>query len=323
MSVAIRTEKVERIEKYARRAAPWIAAALFVVAAFFVIRTVRRIGFDAVLRTLRALEAGDVALAALTACASYLTLTLFDWLAVRSVCTKRIPYPKVAFASFTALSLGHTVGLAVLSSGTARYRIYSHFGLPFADIARIVFFAAATVATGLATLAGVGGLTRPDAIADFAGVPSWLATSLGAGAMLAVAAYLVWTARTGGSVKVLGHRHPVPSFRVALLQVGVGCVNFVLVAATLHRLLGTSTEVTLLAFASFYAAGNAIAILSHVPGGLGVLEMVVLSADRSAAAVSALVAFRVVYYIVPFLLGALAFATFELAVRRRRGRDRS
>jgi uncharacterized membrane protein YbhN (UPF0104 family) len=218
----------------------------------------------------------------------------------------------IALTSFTALSLGHTVGLAALSSGTVRYRFYSKLGLGEGEVARIVIFSATTVALGLLSVAGAAGAIQPVDIGAFVGLPTWLAATLGGLALLAVVAYVVFTARVGGSVRILGRTLRLPSARVAALQVAVGCTNYLLVAATLHALLGEDVAVSFLSFASLYAVANVLGILSHVPGGLGVLEAVVLAALPHAGAVSALIAFRVVYYLVPFLLGATTYAAFEL-----------
>jgi Uncharacterised protein family (UPF0104). len=50
-----------------------------------------------------------------------------------------------------------------------------------------------------------------------------------------------------------------------------------------------------------------IGVLSHVPGGVGVFETVVLGVMPGSVAVSdaaaALLLFRLIYYLVPFLLG--------------------
>jgi hypothetical protein len=57
--------------------------------------------------------------------------------------------------------------------------------------------------------------------------------------------------------------------------------------------------------------------VSHVPGGLGVLETVVIHLMPQPAVVGALVAFRVLYFLIPFTIGAALFAAYELAQRRR------
>ena len=62
------------------------------------------------------------------AAASYVCLTGFDALGVRYA-GRPLAYGRVALASFTALSIGHNLGFAALSSGAVRYRFYRRWGL--------------------------------------------------------------------------------------------------------------------------------------------------------------------------------------------------
>jgi uncharacterized membrane protein YbhN (UPF0104 family) len=65
-----------------------------------------------------------------------------------------------------------------------------------------------------------------------------------------------------------------------------------------------------------------IAVPTHVPGGLGVLEAVFVSVlGREVPAgrlVAGLLAFRALYYLVPLALAAALHLALELGVRRRR-----
>jgi uncharacterized membrane protein YbhN (UPF0104 family) len=67
-------------------------------------------------------------------------------------------------------------------------------------------------------------------------------------------------------------------------------------------------------------------LISHVPGGLGVTEFVVLSFPGSARTWAALIVFRIIYYIVPLLLGGIVLGVSALLERRAvpvtRARDR-
>lgn len=309
------------LAKGLRVAIPWLVAAVFAGACVVVVRTVRRQGVTALLQALQRVETVDVAVAGVLAAASYLTLTLYDWLGVRLVVGSRLAYPRVAFTSFAALAVGHTVGFAVLSTATIRYRLYSHFGLRGFDVARVVLCSATTVALGLMSLGGLTALVRPGPVARLSGLPTWAAAALGGLSLLLVAAYVYGAAVSGGGLRVLGRRLPLPGLRVALLQMVVGSTNYVLVAASLHCLLADAIDVSLFTFASYYVVANVLAIVSHVPGGLGILELVVLAAAPGVDTMSALIVFRIVYYLVPFVLGATAYAGFEWRTRAgRRGR---
>ena len=52
-----------------------------------------------------------------------------------------------------------------------------------------------------------------------------------------------------------------------------------------------------------YVLANTGVIASHVPGGVGVLESIVLSLLPGASVLAALLMFRVIYYLAPLALG--------------------
>jgi uncharacterized membrane protein YbhN (UPF0104 family) len=114
---------------------------------------------------------------------------------------------------------------------------------------------------------------------------------------------------------------PLPPLRLALGQVACGTGDFLMVSAVLHQMLSASSEVGFFPVAAGYVVANTAGILSHVPGGLGVIEAVMLALVPGANVVGALVAFRAVYYLIPFFLGALTFALCEYLRRQRRFAD--
>jgi hypothetical protein len=111
---------------------------------------------------------------------------------------------------------------------------------------------------------------------------------------------------------------PVPTLRLALGQIAVGTADFLLVAAVLHQLVSASTEVDYTAIAAAYVTGNVAGIATHVPGGLGVIEAVVVSLVPGAHVLGALIAFRALYYLLPFAIGCLTLVAAEAARRKLR-----
>jgi uncharacterized membrane protein YbhN (UPF0104 family) len=115
---------------------PYIALIAFGVAVFLVYRSVREYGIAGLLQALYQIPSQRLLLAAACCVGSYATLTLFDALAVRYAVGRWLPHPRVALASFVALSIGHSLGLAPLGSGTLRARYYARWGLDAEAIAR-------------------------------------------------------------------------------------------------------------------------------------------------------------------------------------------
>ncbi len=254
--------------------------------------------------------AGALAFAA----ASYLCLTGFDWLAVRYA-GKPLPWRRTALASFVSLSIGHNVGLAALSSGAIRYRFYARWGLTAGDVAKVILFCGMTVGLGLATLGGIGLLLHPGEAAGLVGLGRPALTALAVACLAAPALYLVLAAFVRRQLRFRRWTLDLPVLPLAAGQVAVGTLNFACVAACLHQLLAAFSDVAYLEVAAVYVVGNTMALVSHVPGGLGVLEATVLYLLPAGAAIGALIAFRVVYFFVPLAIGLPLFLVSEYVLR--------
>ncbi len=110
----------------------------------------------------------------------------------------------------------------------------------------------------------------------------------------------------------------VPSTRTALALVALGTVENAAAIAALYVLLPAASAPPFIAFALSYASAVALGIVSQVPGGLGVFEAALLSiwAGRMGAELAvALIVYRLVYNLAPFLLSVIALGAWELAGR--------
>lgn len=295
-----------------------IAAAAIGLAAFLLYRTLSRYSLDQLVAAVAAVPAPRLLGAIGFAAASYLSLTGFDYLALHYV-GRPLPYRRAALASFTALSLGHNIGLAALSSGAVRYRFYSRWGLSAGEVARIVLFCGITVGLGLLVLGGAALLLRSGLAMEITGLTRPVVAAMGIGCLTLPAAYLILSAFVGKPLRIGRWSLDMPPFRLALGQVLIGSVNFAFVAACLHQALAAVAEVAYLGVASVYVIANATALVSHVPGGLGVIESVVMYLLPQNNLIGPLLVFRFVYFLVPLVLGGILLAATELFERRRSG----
>lgn len=265
-----------------------------------------------------AIPAGSFAGAAAFAAASYLCLTGFDWLALRYA-GKPLAWRRAALASFVSLSIGHNIGVAALSSGAIRYRFYTRWGLGAGDVAKVILFSGATVGLGLATLGGFGLLLYPAEAERLVGMGRPALMGVAAACLAVPVLYLVACAFVRGKLRFRRWALDLPALPLAAAQVTVGTLNFACVAACLHRLLAAFSDVSYLEVAAIYVIGNVMALVSHVPGGLGVLEATVLYLLPGGAAIGALIAFRIVYFFLPLALGLPLLLASEYALRGASG----
>jgi hypothetical protein len=299
-----------------KKYAPVITVVAIALAGFLLYRALDRYSFDQVVASVTAIPRTRLLAAGGFAAASYVCLTGFDALGVRYA-GRPLAYGRVALASFTALSIGHNLGFAALSSGAVRYRFYRRWGLTAEEVARVIVFCGATVGLGLLILAGSALLLHPGLAERASGLSRATVLGLGMVCLTLAGSYVVLAALVRRPLQLRHWTFTLPGLRLALGQAVVGTVNFTLVAACLHQILAAVAEVSYPAVASAYAIANATALVAHVPGGLGVIESVVLLLLPGAEIFGALVVFRFVYFLVPLAIGGTTFLVSEAVWRTR------
>jgi uncharacterized membrane protein YbhN (UPF0104 family) len=292
-----------------------LVAVVLGLAGYLLSRTLGRYDLDQVIASVTSIPLHNLGLAGGFAAASYLCLTGFDALAVRYV-GRPLPYRRVATASFVALSIGHNIGFAALSSGAIRYRFYARWGLSAEEVAKLILFCALTVALGLTILGGMALLLRPDLAAEITRLDRPLIFALGTTCLALAVMYLVLTGCVRHALRFRRWTLEIPPLWLALGQVIIGPLNFACVAACLHQALAAMSDVAYVGVAAAYVIANVTALITHVPGGLGVIESVITFLLPQGDIIGALVVFRFVYFLVPLGIGSLLLAGIELARRR-------
>ena len=100
-----------------------------------------------------------------------------------------------------------------------------------------------------------------------------------------------------------------------LAQMLVGTANFACVAACLHQMLSAFAAASYLKVAVASITANIAAIVSHVPGGLGVLEATIVNILPGAESIAAVIAYRVIYYFIPLAIGLPLFIGSEFVLK--------
>ncbi|HAU4905156.1 TPA: UPF0104 family protein, partial [Aeromonas hydrophila] len=124
---------------------------------------------------------------------SYACLCCYDMLAVHAL-GKRLPWQQVGVTSFIAYTFSNTLGFALLTGSSVRYRIYSSLGLGTGEVARIIVFCSVTFFLGLLAWGGTA-LLVGQATTLLPDWPLWadqLLNVAGGLALLAVLGYLFW-----------------------------------------------------------------------------------------------------------------------------------
>lgn len=257
----------------------------------------------------RAVPPGRIALAVALTTASYGALTLCEHGALRAI-GRPLPWRVSAIGAVSGYAIGYNLGLSLLTGGSARLRSYRAAGLGMREVTQIGALGSVAFWIGVALTAGLalaGGATGPGG--RWAGVP------------LIGVALLPLVLRASGRRRVGRGRWtlPLPDGWALLRLALASLVDLLTASAALFVLLPGTSAAAFPAFFVRYALAIVVALVSHVPGGLGVFETVVLAAtpgDRSAV-FAGLLLYRVIYYLLPLAGVALVLAVAEARRLRR------
>jgi len=301
-----------------QRAKPWLLAAGAVVLvgllAFAFKGLWQEISYDEVVAAVRGVDPQDLALALLATAVSYLALSGYDHSSLRYV-GATVPYRTVAQTSFIAYALTNTIGLGVFTGGAVRMRLYGAAGVEAGMISRAIAFNAVAFGLGVGTVGALGLLWDAQALAPLVHVPAWLLSTCAWLVLAMIGALLVWC-RDGRERRLLGRfTLRLPRAALALRQMLWSVLDILAAGAVLWVLLPDGA-VGFPVFIGFYAAALVLGVISHVPGGLGVFEAVMLVAlggrVPAESLAGALVLYRLIYYVLPLLLAMLLMMLHEL-----------
>ena len=296
---------------------PALSVLMLCLALWALYRLAGEVSYHQVGEYMHRLRRGRIGQAIVLTALGYAVMPLYDLFALNAI-GRKLPRPRVALISFISYAFSNTLGMAMLVSGSIRYRFYIQAGLSTMEVAKVVLFCTISFWLGLFAITGVTLLFVPIP----RGLPLGSAHLLLGIALCAIPA--LWLA--GGAI----FRRPVklwrwdvrlPPISIGIRQVAVGAIDWGLAAAVLYALMPDELVLHFGSFLAIFALAQIAGLISHVPGGLGVFEAVMLAGfgatgnqALSAPILGALAAYRGVYYLLP-----LCAAAVVVVVREARG----
>lgn len=292
-----------------------LSVAIIAVAAVVLFHMLRDINVDEVIAALKATEIKSIAAAAFFVACGYFTLTFYDWFALRAIGRAEIPYRIAALTGFTSYSIGHNIGATVFTGGAVRYRIYSAYGLDAIEVAKICFVAGLTFWLGNATVLGLGVAYHPQAAGPIDQLPDWLNRIIGIAMLVVLVSYVSWVWSAPREIGQSEWKVQLPSGPSTLLQICIGILDLGSCALAMYMLLPGEPNVGFVTMAVVFVSATLLGFASHAPGGLGVFDAAMLVAlwqfDKEPL-LAGLLLFRLLYYIVPFVLALVILGTREI-----------
>lgn len=248
---------------------------------------------------------------------NYLVLIGYDYLAIRAI-HHPLSFGKISLASFTGFVTSYNFG-ALLGGTSVRYRLYSAWGLSAVEILQLIIMLGTTYWIGVFALAGVVFIIHPFSIPTALHFPIENVQPVGYLLLVIAIAYAALPLIRKSPLVLKGIKIELPKTGITVLQLAVSAADLIIAAATLYLILAPDIPVGFGEFLGIYLLAAVAVVISHVPGGVGVFELVIMSltdSQSSATVLAGLLVFRVIYYLLPLFVALTLLALHELSLNR-------
>jgi len=293
---------------------PVVGAATIAVCGWLLYKELRGLSLDDVWDSLTAISGLHWLLAALSTLVAYAALAGYDRIALMHL-GRNVNLWFITVSSFTTYALSHNIGASVISGGVVRYRAYSSKGLSGREIGALIALCSFTFALGTLVLAGLVLVLKPHIIERFGdGFPISASSATGYGILALVGLYVVISFLRPRSIKIGSTQLTYPSPRVVLSQLIIGPLELIGAAGIIYFALPEVGNPGFIVVLGIFLVSFSAALISHAPGGLGVLELVFvmgLPDMDQADVIAALLVFRLFYLLIPFAIALAVIFIFE------------
>jgi len=307
-----------KIPQTVRRLLPVvISLGIIGLAASVLWRSLAHIDPRAVLHHLQALPVLLVLASLLATSAAYAALAFYEVQMLRHV-SPAVSARRAFVTALSAYPIGHAIGFGALSGGAVRLRIYGAAGVDALGIARIVVLSAMPYALGLGVLLGLALIVDAEQAAALLGIRPSTAVLVGAVSFALHGGYVAAVRWRQRPFRIGERDISLPPPHLTRQQYAMGLIDVAAAVAALYVLLPESASIGYPAFIAVYVLCILAALASSVPAGLGVFEATLFALLPSVPKdqlLASVLAYRLIYELVPFSIGVALFTAYEARAR--------
>lgn len=298
----------------------WLGIFFFVIAAYMIYRQLSKYSLDELKDALFNIPLKNLLLALTASFIGYIALSTYDYLALKYIEIK-LPSWKWILTGFVGFSVSNNAGHAIVSGGAVRYRFYSRWGIGPSDIVKMVTFSGFTYLVACFFLIILGYALTPDHA--FGGNESTKMSTFVTMvlSLIGLCIYLWASLYYKKDLVIKGIDFKMPRFSLALEQIFIGSLDILMASLVLYFVLISFVEINFFTFMGAFIIAQVLGVYSQVPGGLGVFELVFSNIlpgqDNQALLFGALVAYRIIYYLLPLILSGIVLIIYEYIRNRK------
>ena len=303
-----------------KKLGPLFSLLLFTLALFVLHREMARFHLSDILTEFHQLPTLKFLSAVFVTLICYLIMSGYDYLAL-SLINRPLAYPRIMLASFVGYAFSNNIGLSMIAGASVRYRLYSAWGLSGIEITKVILFCSATLWLGFFLLGGTVFIINPLALPPVFHFPLHTARPIGILMISAVILYAAYSLQSRPMIRIrhleIFHLSP----RLLFYQVLISSLDWLLAAAVLYLLLPDAKGLTFSHCLAAYLLAQLAGLISQVPGGLGIFESIIIlqlnTIIPGAKLMGSLLAFRFVYYLLPFSVAISLLGYKELVFKKK------
>ncbi|MCM1323517.1 MAG: lysylphosphatidylglycerol synthase domain-containing protein [Acetobacter sp.] len=292
----------------------WLGVFFFILAAYMIYRQLSKYSLEELKEALLSIPRSNLLYALTASFVGYIALSTYDYLALKYI-KKKLAVWKWVLTGFVGFSVSNNAGHAIVSGGAVRYRFYSRWGISPANIVKMVTFSGFTYLVACFFLIIVGYVLTPEHAFggnDSTKMSTFVTMVL---SVIGILIYLWASIYYKKDFVIKGVDFKMPNLKLALEQIFIGSIDIVMASLVLYSVLICFVEIDFVTFMGAFIIAQVLGVYSQVPGGLGVFELVFSNIlpgqDNQAILFGALIAYRIIYYLLPLILSGIVLTVYE------------
>lgn len=312
----------QKIKAKGRRFLPYLTALFIAAVGYLLYETLSEVDWGKVLSAMKTLNLSVASISLGAVCLVYLILSTYDFLSFRYLGIKGVAYREVLVRAFVCyafnLNLGSLVGGLAL-----RYRLYSNWKMPAGKIPFVILFSIFSNWLGYSFLLALIFAFQSAQIGKLIPLSPFLSKLIG-GIIIGLISFYFVACFKNWKVTLKGRTWEAPSPGFALLQLTLSTFQWSLqsfIIYTLLNYLGSGAQYSQILFT--FLLSSIIGVFTHVPAGLGVLELMFMKMALGVPKEQMLVAllvYRSFYYLLPLLLAVVLYPVLEVRNKKRKSK---
>ncbi len=307
------------MKKYLRYLGPIVVAAIFSLAVYLLYNKLSSYSIAEIRASIEQIHPMRVVLSLGLAVLNYMILIGYDWLALLAI-HKRLPLSRVSLVSIVGQAVSFNFG-ALLGGTSVRFRFYSVWGFSVHDVLHLILILGVAFWIGALGLSGLVFIIAPPHLPEelLESLPFHDVRLLGYVLLGITMVYMGLCFKIREPITVFGKVFVFPNPKIAVAQMLVSWVDLVCAAACMWVLLPSAVKVGFLEFLPGYLMAMVAVVLTHIPGGVGIFELIIIhmtDTPHEQMVFAAVLIFRIIYYILPLLVAAVLLAIYEFQQRK-------